>query len=63
MCLTQSEVMSVLQQHARIEPEFTRLVWEKLEEQNRDFFDAYYLRMRLKEQARAAPLSARALSL
>jgi uncharacterized protein (TIGR01589 family) len=53
LCLPQREVVSILQQHAKIDPEFTALVWEKLEEQNRDFFDAYYLRMRLKDQVLA----------
>ena len=39
-----------MQQQAKIEPGFTSLVWQKLEEQNPDFFRAYYTRLRLKEQ-------------
>ena len=36
-CL-QNEVVSILQQQAKIEPGFTQLVWQKLEEQNPEFF-------------------------
>ena len=32
---------------AKIEPGFTNLVWEKLEEQNPDFFKAYYIRLKV----------------
>lgn len=34
----QNEVVSILQQQAKIEPGFTQLVWQKLEEQNTEFF-------------------------
>ena len=34
----QNEVVSILQQQAKIEPSFTQLVWQKLEEQNLEFF-------------------------
>lgn len=37
-CLPQNEVVSILQQQAKIEPGFTQLVWQKLEEQNPEFF-------------------------
>jgi hypothetical protein len=30
--------VSILQQQAKIEPGFTQLVWQKLEEQNPEFF-------------------------
>lgn len=36
--LNQKEVIQTLQQHSKIEPSFTALVWQKLEEQNPDFF-------------------------
>ena len=36
--LPQNEVVSILQQQAKIEPSFTQLVWQKLEEQNLEFF-------------------------
>lgn len=35
---------------AKIEPGFTELVWQKLEEENQDFFKAYHLRLMLKRQ-------------
>ncbi len=38
------EVIRTLQAQAKIEPGFTRLVWQKLEEQNREFFQAYHLK-------------------
>ncbi|KAL6750056.1 hypothetical protein V8C86DRAFT_1835285 [Haematococcus lacustris] len=44
------EVVQTLQQQAKVEPNFTKLVWQKLEEQNPDFFEAYHLRLRVKEQ-------------
>ena len=34
----------------QVEPGFTQLVWQKLEEQNPDFFRAYYTRLKLKDQ-------------
>ena len=36
--MNQREVISILQQQAKIEPGFTALVWQKLEEQNAEFF-------------------------
>lgn len=39
-----------LQQQFKIEPCFTQLVWQKLEEQNQEFFKAYYTRLKLKDQ-------------
>ena len=44
------QVISQLQQQFRIEPCFTQLVWQKLEEQNQEFFRAYYTRLKLKDQ-------------
>ncbi|KAF0718138.1 Aste57867_1876 [Aphanomyces stellatus] len=35
---------------ANVDPNFTRTVWQKLEEQNPSFFQAYTLHMTLKEQ-------------
>lgn len=48
--MNQSEVITTLQYQAKIEPGFTSLVWQKLEEQNPDFFKAYYTRLKLKKQ-------------
>ena len=41
------EVVAMLQQQAKVEPGFTSLVWQKLEEQNPEFFRAYYLRLKV----------------
>lgn len=40
----------MLQQQANIEPEFTQIVWQKLEEQNPEFFRMYHVRLKLKDQ-------------
>ncbi|WCJ36810.1 hypothetical protein M5689_017987 [Euphorbia peplus] len=48
--MTRNEVINMLLQQARIEPDFTILVWQKLEEENADFFKAYYARIVLKKQ-------------
>lgn len=45
--MSQREVVYTLNQQAKIEPGFTLLVWQKLEEQNPDFFRAYYTRCSL----------------
>jgi Plant protein 1589 of unknown function (A_thal_3526) len=41
---------SIPQLQAKVEETFTVLVWQKLEEQNPDFFRAYYTRLKLKDQ-------------
>ncbi len=46
----QAEVVVSLEEQASIERGFTALVWQKLEEQNEDFFRAYYTRLKLKDQ-------------
>lgn len=48
--MNQREVIKTLLDQAKIEPGFTSLVWQKLEEQNCDFFNAYYTRLKLKKQ-------------
>ncbi|KAK2987351.1 hypothetical protein RJ640_023652, partial [Escallonia rubra] len=48
--MSQKEVVNTLLQQAKIEPGFTELVWQKLEEENQDFFKAYHLRLIVKEQ-------------
>eukprot|EP00252_Welwitschia_mirabilis_P006020 TRINITY_DN16684_c0_g1_i1.p1 TRINITY_DN16684_c0_g1~~TRINITY_DN16684_c0_g1_i1.p1 ORF type:complete len:382 (+),score=91.20 TRINITY_DN16684_c0_g1_i1:430-1575(+) len=48
--MDRGEVVNILLSRARIEPGFTSLVWQKLEEQNSDFFKAYYTRLKLKNQ-------------
>ena len=46
----QQEVQQALHQQAQIAPEFTQLVWSKLEQENATFFKAYYTRLKLKDQ-------------
>ncbi|KAM3339535.1 hypothetical protein BC332_26740 [Capsicum chinense] len=48
--MNQKEVVSTLLQQAKIEPDFTELVWQKLEEENPEFFRAYYVRLSVKDQ-------------
>jgi uncharacterized protein (TIGR01589 family) len=51
--MTQAEVIAALSQQAKVEPKLTCLVWSKLEEQNRDFFYSYDVRLKLKDQVAA----------
>ncbi|CAA2960868.1 Hypothetical predicted protein [Olea europaea subsp. europaea] len=48
--MNKDEVVKTLLNHARIDPGFTTLVWQKLEEENPEFFRAYYIRLKLKKQ-------------
>ncbi|XP_068664360.1 uncharacterized protein [Aristolochia californica] len=48
--MNQKEVVETLLDQARIEPGFTELVWQKLEEENREFFKAYHVRLKVKHQ-------------
>lgn len=48
--MTQKQVIDILYQQEKVEPSFTELVWQKLEEQNQDFFKGYHLRLMVKEQ-------------
>lgn len=48
--MNKGEVVRTLSTRARIEPGFTTLVWQKLEEENAEFFRAYYIRLKLKKQ-------------
>ncbi|KAK8970303.1 hypothetical protein KSP40_PGU003096 [Platanthera guangdongensis] len=48
--MNRGEVVRTLSTRARIEPGFTTLVWQKLEEENSEFFRAYYTRLKLKKQ-------------
>ncbi|XP_059658111.1 uncharacterized protein LOC132304448 [Cornus florida] len=48
--MRRKEVVNTLLVQAKVEPVFTELVWQKLEEENQEFFKAYYLRLILKEQ-------------
>ncbi|XP_048427084.1 uncharacterized protein LOC103943452 isoform X2 [Pyrus x bretschneideri] len=48
--MNKNEVVNTLLDRARIEPGFTSLVLEKLEVENAEFFKAYYMRLKLKNQ-------------
>mmetsp|Transcript_3681 Transcript_3681/g.9464 ORF Transcript_3681/g.9464 Transcript_3681/m.9464 type:complete len:172 (+) Transcript_3681:70-585(+) len=48
--MTQTEIIATLQVQAEIDPSLTCLVWQKLEEQNSDFFLSYSACLRLKDQ-------------
>uniref|UniRef100_A0A1J3E0M4 Uncharacterized protein n=2 Tax=Noccaea caerulescens TaxID=107243 RepID=A0A1J3E0M4_NOCCA len=48
--MNRDEVVKTLLTRARIDPGFTTLVWQKLEEENAEFFRAYYIRLKLKKQ-------------
>jgi uncharacterized protein (TIGR01589 family) len=48
--MSRDEVVKTLLTRARIDPGFTTLVWQKLEEENAEFFRAYYIRLKLKKQ-------------
>ncbi|XP_058743881.1 uncharacterized protein LOC131616539 isoform X1 [Vicia villosa] len=48
--MNKDEVVKTLLTRAKIDPGFTTLVWQKLEEENADFFRAYYVRLKLKKQ-------------
>ncbi|KAJ8748581.1 hypothetical protein K2173_003482 [Erythroxylum novogranatense] len=48
--MNRDEVVKTLLTRAKIDPGFTNLVWQKLEEENADFFRAYYIRLKLKKQ-------------
>ncbi|AES81257.2 putative angiotensin-converting enzyme 2 [Medicago truncatula] len=48
--MSPKEVANSLLNEAKIEPKFTELVWQRLEEQNPEFFQAYYTRLALKKQ-------------
>ncbi|GFQ08200.1 hypothetical protein PHJA_002964000 [Phtheirospermum japonicum] len=48
--MNKKEVMNTLIVQDNIEPCFTELVWQRLEEENQEFFKAYYLKLLVKDQ-------------
>eukprot|EP00633_Aureoumbra_lagunensis_P002911 CAMPEP_0197285594 /NCGR_PEP_ID=MMETSP0890-20130614/940_1 /TAXON_ID=44058 ORGANISM="Aureoumbra lagunensis, Strain CCMP1510" /NCGR_SAMPLE_ID=MMETSP0890 /ASSEMBLY_ACC=CAM_ASM_000533 /LENGTH=148 /DNA_ID=CAMNT_0042753265 /DNA_START=163 /DNA_END=609 /DNA_ORIENTATION=+ len=48
--MTQTEIIATLQVQAEVEPALTCLVWQKLEEQNPNYFMSYQACLRLKDQ-------------
>jgi len=51
--MTQAEIISALKHQHDIKPSDTCLVWSKLEDQNKEFFFSYGIRLRLKDQVAA----------
>ncbi len=50
MHMSPTETIHFLLLQGDVEPELTRTVWSLLEDQNPAFFEAYYIRLRLKDQ-------------
>jgi uncharacterized protein (TIGR01589 family) len=48
--MSKEEVVKHLEETAKIEPTFTRLVWSQLEKSNPEFFKAYHMMVQLKSQ-------------
>ncbi|KAF1326357.1 Enkurin, partial [Globisporangium splendens] len=48
--LSKHDILITLKEQVQVDPEFTSVVWQKLEEQNPSFFRAYNLQLILKEQ-------------
>ncbi|OWZ16656.1 hypothetical protein PHMEG_0009517, partial [Phytophthora megakarya] len=48
--LSKNDILMTLKEQANVDPAFTNVVWQKLEEQNPTFFRAYSLQLQLKEQ-------------
>ncbi|KAJ1451809.1 hypothetical protein M885DRAFT_528660 [Pelagophyceae sp. CCMP2097] len=48
--MSQTEIFAALHVQASIDPALTCLVWQKLEEQNSEFFASYDVRLKLKDQ-------------
>ncbi|KAI3461892.1 hypothetical protein Pfo_018555 [Paulownia fortunei] len=48
--MNKKEVINTLIIQDNVEPCFTELVWQRLEEENQEFFKAYYLKLLVKDQ-------------
>lgn len=48
--MSKTDTVNVLSRDAKIQPGITELVWQRLEEENQDFFEVYYIRLALKDQ-------------
>ncbi|CAO2822308.1 unnamed protein product [Amaranthus hypochondriacus] len=48
--MSRKEVVSVLSREANVMPSITELLWQRLEEENQEFFEVYHIRLALKEQ-------------
>ncbi|CAO2831628.1 unnamed protein product [Amaranthus hypochondriacus] len=48
--MTRKEAVSFLSRRANVMPSITELLWQRLEEENQEFFEVYHIRLALKEQ-------------
>lgn len=48
--MSREEVVNALFIGDNIEPNFTQIVWQKLEEENEEFFKVYFLKLMVKDQ-------------
>lgn len=48
--LSKRDAANLIFREANIDPGYTELVWEQLEQENPEFFDCYYVRLALKQQ-------------
>ncbi|KAG9155706.1 hypothetical protein Leryth_003966 [Lithospermum erythrorhizon] len=48
--MSKKEAANALFLQKNIEPRITELVWQRLEEQNQEFFKAYHLKLMVKQQ-------------
>lgn len=55
--LTQDETVALLEKDAKIQPSFTRIVWNRLEEQNPEFFQSYHHALQRKMQVEEGDMS------
>jgi uncharacterized protein (TIGR01589 family) len=51
--MSKEDVVNHLYNQAHIDPVLTRIVWDKLEEANKEFFQAYSIRVKIREQIEA----------
>ncbi|KAI3450901.1 hypothetical protein Pfo_007566 [Paulownia fortunei] len=48
--MNKKEAINTLAIQANIDPTFTKIVWERLEKENQEFFKAYYAKLLVKDQ-------------
>lgn len=48
--LSRKEAVNVLSKEANVLPSITEILWQRLEEENQEFFEVYHIRLALKEQ-------------
>ncbi|KAK4440428.1 hypothetical protein Salat_0377700 [Sesamum alatum] len=48
--MNKKEAINALNSQRNIEPRFTETVWERLERENQEFFNAYYVKLVVKDQ-------------